>query len=72
MTVVVTMEHARRASIAGAGVLCAPGVRGWFARYGLDYRRFLREGLPAEDLEATGDPFAQRAVAIAREDAQRG
>lgn len=62
----VTMEHARAASLSGIGVLCAPGVRTWFTRYGLDLRTFLRDGLPADQLEATGDAFALRAVAIAR------
>lgn len=62
----VTMKHARAASLSGVRVLCAPSIRTWFARYDLDLQTFLREGLPAEVLEATGDAFALRAVAIAR------
>lgn len=69
MTLMVTMSHARRARIAGAGVQCAPGIRLWFARYGLDYRRFVREGLPADTLRDTGDPFALKAVALAEKEA---
>lgn len=72
MPIFVTMRHARAASLAGRGVLCAPSVRAWFMRYGLDYRTFLREGLPIEQVEATGDAFALRAAAIAREEADRG
>jgi hypothetical protein len=64
--VLVTMQHARAASLSGIGVLCAPSIRRWFSRYGLDLQTFLREGLPASQLEATGDAFALRAVAIAR------
>lgn len=62
----VTMADARAASVAGQGVLCAPGIRGWFRRYGLDLRRFLREGLPADEVTRTGDAFALRAVEHAR------
>lgn len=72
MTIKVTIAHARRAQIAGTGVLCAPGIRAWFERHGLDLRTFLREGLPVEQLEALDDAFAQRAAAIAREEAACG
>lgn len=70
--VMVTMRHARAAAMPGQRVSCAPGVRAWFARYGLDMHQFVREGLPAATLEATGDAFALRAVAAAREEASRG
>lgn len=59
----VTMRHVRRAQ------LCAAGVRAFMARYGLDYGRFLREGLPASTFEATGDALVARPVALAREEA---
>jgi hypothetical protein len=72
MGIRVTMRHVRAAKIGGQGVLCAPGVRPWFAQHGLDYRAFLREGLPVEQAEALDDAFAQRAAAIAREEAERG
>jgi len=71
MTVIVYMRHARRAS-TGTGTVCAAGVRAWFERYGLDYRRFVHSGLPAAELEATGDAFALHAVEIAREEARDG
>ena len=64
--IVVTMQHVRAAAMPGVGVLCASGVRAWFALHGLDYRAFLHDGLPLETLEATGDAFALRACAIAR------
>jgi hypothetical protein len=68
----VHMRHARAAKITGRGVLCAPSVRLWFEQHELDYRRFLRDGLPVEDVEATGDAFALRACALAREESSRG
>ena len=64
--IVVTMQHVRAAAMPGVGVLCASGVRAWFALHGLDYRAFLHDGLPLETLEATGDAFALRACAVAR------
>lgn len=63
---VVTMRHVRQAR------LCAGGARAFFRRYGLDWGRFLREGIPADELEATGDALAARVVAAAREGVSRG
>jgi hypothetical protein len=39
----------------------------FFARHGLDWRRFVFEGLPAAELEATGDAMALAVVAAAKE-----
>ena len=50
-----------------AGVrYCAPGMRAFFRRHGLDFREFLRRGLPASVIEQTGDAMAMRAAANAR------
>lgn len=62
----VTMRHIRQAR------LCAGGARAFFARYGLDWGKFLRDGIPADELEATGDALAAGVVAAAREEAARG
>ena len=51
---------------------CVPGARAWAKRYGLDWRRFMREGLPEEELLATGDAFALAVVAHARGSNSRG
>ena len=49
----ITMEDIR----AGGG--CAPGLRAFFSRYGLDIRAFIRDGgIDADKLEATGDALA--------------
>jgi len=42
---------------------CARGARRWFARMGLDWAAFVRDGIDADVLEATGDAMAQRLVA---------
>lgn len=60
------MRHIRQAR------LCAGGARAFFARYGLDWGKFLRDGIPADELEATGDALTAGVVAAAREEAARG
>lgn len=45
---------------------CNRGARAWFARHGLDWARFVADGLPAGDLEATGDAMALRLAEYAR------
>lgn len=52
---------------------CVAGTATWFARNGLDYRTFCREGYPVEVLRATGDPLAEEVclAAEAREQEKR-
>lgn len=66
MSVIVHPRHVR------AAALCTRGARAWFKDNGMDWSRFVSEGLPAETLEATGDPLAARAVAKARQEAENG
>lgn len=44
---------------------CNRGAQEWFARHGLDWSRFIDEGLPADVLLATGDSMAQDVVQVA-------
>ncbi len=46
---------------------CARGTRAWFVRYGLDFRAFVRDGLPEETFLATGDGMAAALVRWAHE-----
>lgn len=62
----VTTKHMRAAGI------CVRGAREYFAQEGLDWRTFVREGLPASVFEATQSAVAMRAVAIARKEADHG
>lgn len=62
----VTMRHVRAAK------LCARGARDWCLRYDFDWLVFLAEGLPAEQVMATGDAIATRVVAMAVQEAARG
>lgn len=70
--IIVTMVHARRARLADQGVLCAPGIRTWCRRHGIDLRDFAAHGMPIEQAEAIDDAFMRRAVAIARAEAEDG
>lgn len=40
------------------GGYCVNGCRRFARRYGLDWRKFVREGIDAAELEATGDAAA--------------
>lgn len=52
---------------------CVSGAREWFDRHGLDFRSFIKNGIPAEDFLASGDALAQRVVAnkMERENGRR-
>ncbi len=58
--VMVKMEHVRAAR------MCSRGARAFFVRHKLDWERFLAEGLPVEQIEATGDAMAIQVAEVAR------
>ncbi len=45
---------------------CRTGARPYFAMLGLDWPAFVRHGIPAAQLTATGDPLALALVDWAR------
>ena len=47
--VIVTMKHIRAAN------MCSGGPREFFKKHDLDWNDFLKNGIPAEKLEATKD-----------------
>lgn len=47
--------------------ICVSGARRWFAAVGLDFREFMENGIPASQLDATGDVQALRVTAAKRE-----
>lgn len=59
-TVIVRMVHVRAAK------MCSRGARAFFERHSLDWSKFLKEGIAAEELEATGDAMALHVVKVAR------
>lgn len=60
MSVIVTMRNVR------ACKMCSSGARDFFKRHGLDWNKFLTEGLSEEQLLATGDGMARQVVEAAR------
>lgn len=60
--IIVRVHHVRKAK------LCARGMRGWFARNGLDFMDFLNNGIPISKLDAMNDALANRVAQIAREE----
>ena len=58
--IVVKMEHVRAAK------MCSRGARTFFKRHNLDWNTFIREGLPVEQIEATGDAMALQVAEVAR------
>ena len=63
---IVTMRHMRSLK------LCSGGARGLAETYGLSWDDFLENGIDADILEATGDPFAKRVCDIARAEENNG
>ncbi len=56
----VTMLHVRQAG------MCSRGARAFFERHGLDWTKFLKEGLDAEIIEATEDAMAIKVAEVAK------
>lgn len=58
--VMVTMKHIRQCK------MCSRGARAFFEKHGLDWTSFLRDGVPVETLEQTGDAMAKQVADAAR------
>jgi hypothetical protein len=65
-TVIVRIQH-----ILAAGY-CVRGARTWAKEHGVDFKHFLRHGMPAEQMEAYGDPFCMETVRVARNEVDNG
>ena len=69
----VTVAHLR--SVPGYSPkpgFCLSQSRAWFKRHGLDWRDFVRNGIDAAALEATGDALALAVVTSARQEVAHG
>jgi hypothetical protein len=47
--------------------ICARGAKNWCATHGIDWRAFVRDGIPAQTLLDTGDALAERLVEFVRD-----
>ena len=50
-----------------AAKMCSKGARAFFDRHGLDWDDFLKRGVDADKLTATGDAMAIEVVRVAYE-----
>lgn len=67
ITRIITITDLRRSGH------CARGIKNWFEVQGLDFKDFLKNGIPAETLYNTGDGQVLAALAkIEQRDADRG
>lgn len=64
--VIVFVRHVRAAN------LCTRGMRTWLDAHGFDLNDVVKNGIPAEVLDATGDALAARVVDFARKEAGNG
>jgi hypothetical protein len=62
----VTEERITITDVRRAGH-CAAGARVWFEGHGIDFRVFLKNGIPVEDLLALKDGVADEVVRLTRE-----
>jgi hypothetical protein len=58
--ILVKMAHVRQAG------MCSKGAREFFKRHSLDWQEFLKTGIEAAKLEATGDAMAIEVVRVAK------
>ena len=52
----ITVDDVRKAGH------CVRGAKDWFDRHNLDFRKFVKEGIPADEFLSSGDAIAQTIV----------
>lgn len=57
----ITMRDVRAAK------MCSRGARDFLSRHGIDWSEFIKRGIDAAVIEATGDAMAKKVVEVARE-----
>jgi len=58
---IITMQDIRACGF------CGSGARRWFAEQGLDFHAFMKNGMTATAMLATGDALGEMVVVHARE-----
>jgi len=49
-----------------AAKMCSKGARDFFKHHNMDWNTFIKDGLPSEQFEKTGDAMALQVVEVAR------
>ena len=58
--VIVKVEHARKMGY------CLPVVREFCALHNIDYKRFIKEGIPLDEVKHIKDAMLQKVLDLAR------
>ena len=58
--------------IKAAGYCIARGAKPWFEHHGLDWRDFIRNGIPASRILAANDSLSALVVEIAQKERESG
>lgn len=53
-------------------VYCVAGAKEWFESYGLDFRHFLQNGIPASDMLGRGDDGLIQRIIDAKKEFEHG
>ena len=61
---IITITDVRR-------IICVDGARRWAKAQGIDFRAFIRDGLPASDLDGRGDDALVERVIAAKMEAEK-
>lgn len=64
MSLLITTKHLRK-----CGYCLVPGGQKWFVHHGLDWKNFVRNGLPEEAFDGINDALVKAVIRAAREEA---
>lgn len=59
--VIVKVKHFRH-----YGLCLIPGVKYFFQRNGLDFKKFIKDGIPYSELERLNDPLLTEVLELAK------
>lgn len=62
---IITWSHFKNYRNKCGKGYCVKGGKRWFERYGLDWKMFLKDGLPEEQFADTGDALGINLVKYA-------
>lgn len=68
----ITVDDLRRLRNMKGEAFCIPGVRKWAVSHGMDFTKFVREGVSVEALLATDDQLARDVVEFVRGERENG
>ena len=58
---IITMADIRKAK------MCGPGVKEFLTKHGVSWERFIKEGIPIQELEHIDDVMLRQVIKVARD-----